>query len=43
VIWRFFGIFTGDAVFSIEQAEGIEKPVGDGSEGGGSAKADAVL
>jgi len=38
-----FGIFNGDAVFGIEQAEGSEKRVGDEGEGGGSAKADAVL
>jgi hypothetical protein len=38
-----FGIFNGDAVFGIAQAEGSEKRLGDEGEGGGSAKADAVL
>jgi hypothetical protein len=40
---KIFGIFGGDATFGIEQAERVEKRVGDEGKGGRARDANAIL
>jgi hypothetical protein len=37
-----FGTFGGDAIFSVEQAQRVEKGVGDVGESSGAAESDAI-